>query len=69
MTAKDENLRDMFLEIIMGKRGCDRAEAEVIMQRTADRLAGYTHGQAVTRRPLPPGRDEACGTTAEARRG
>lgn len=63
MIAPDE-IRETFLTAIMARRGCDRAEAETIMARTADRLDGYTHSEAVRRHPLPPGRDEACGTSA-----
>ena len=31
----------------------DRAKAEVILDRTADRLAGYTHEEVAEMHPLP----------------
>jgi hypothetical protein len=64
MTDHEDEIREQMLKVIMQRRDCDRAEAVTIMHRTADRLDGYTHSEAVQRNPLPAGRDESCGTEA-----
>jgi hypothetical protein len=58
-------LREGFLKATMAKRNCSRDEAEIILNRISDRLGGMTHAEAVRANPLPEGRDEACGTTAD----
>jgi hypothetical protein len=49
----DDELREMVLQAIMTRRGCDRDEAKIISRRIGDRLDGYTHDEAVERNPLP----------------
>jgi hypothetical protein len=44
---------ELMLDLTMKRRGCDRAEAEVILDRVADRLAGFTHEEVAVRHPLP----------------
>lgn len=39
-------------QLTMMRRGCDRAEAEVILARVGDRLAGYTHEEVAEMHPL-----------------
>jgi len=60
MTAPDkrpsDDFREAMLALTMKHRGCDRAEAVVILNRIADRLDGYTHAEAVDRNPLPDAR-------------
>ncbi len=51
MTAK--NFREEMIALTMKRRGCDRAEAEVILDRIADRLDGYSHEEVVEMHPLP----------------
>jgi hypothetical protein len=50
--VSDLELREQFVAAVISERNCDRAEAEVIMARIADRLDGYTHDEAVERNPL-----------------
>jgi hypothetical protein len=68
MAEPKKEFREGMIRATMERRGCGREEAEVILNRIADRLGGYTHAEAVERNPLPAGRDEACGTTKEGRR-
>jgi hypothetical protein len=62
----DSELREAFKRATMARRQCDEAEADVILQRIADRLDGYSHDEAVERHPLQPERDEACGTSSSS---
>ena len=48
-----DDFREQLISLTMESRGCDRAEAEVILDRTADRLAGYTHEEVAEMHPLP----------------
>ena len=59
----DEDFRETLIRLTMDRRGCDRAEAEVILDRVADRLAGHTHDEVVAKYPMPPG-DSQQGTAA-----
>ena len=53
MDAEDRALRDGMKNAIKAHRGCDDAEAEVILVRIADRLGGYTHDEVKQMHPLP----------------
>jgi len=48
--------REQMIALTMKRRDCERAEAEVIIERIASRLDGYTHDEVVAMHPLP---DEA----------
>jgi len=55
--------REQMIALTMKRRDCDRAEAEVILDRIADRLDGYTHDEVVAMHPLP---DEAGKQASDA---
>ena len=52
MTATP-SFREELIVITMKQQGCDRAEAEVIVDRVADRLGGYSHDEVAEMHPLP----------------
>lgn len=47
------SFREELIAITMKQRGCDRAEAEVIVDRVADRLGGHSHDEVAEMHPLP----------------
>lgn len=49
----DKEFREAMIAVTMTRRNCDRAEAEVILARIADRLDGYSHDEVVQMNPLP----------------
>ncbi len=51
--AEPGEFREQLIEATMKRTGCDRAEAEVLIERVADRLAGFTHEEVVQMHPLP----------------
>jgi hypothetical protein len=52
-------MREKMKASIMDRRDCDEAEADVILERIAARLDGYTHDEAVQAHPLPNEADDA----------
>lgn len=52
-TPKEQRARQQFKDIVAQTVDGDQAQAEVLMQRIADRLGGYTHAEAVERNPMP----------------
>ncbi len=52
-TPKQQRERQEFKDIVAQTVGGDQDQAEVLMQRIADRLGGYTHAEAVERNPMP----------------
>lgn len=52
-TPKERRARQEFKDIVAQTVDGDQAQAEVLMQRIADRLGGYTHAEAVERNPMP----------------
>lgn len=53
LTPKDQEARQQFKDVVAKVVGGDQDKAEVLMQRIADRLGGYTHEEAVARNPMP----------------
>ena len=58
MSDQDREFREKLIELTMARRDCGRAEAEVILARVADRLAGYTHEEVAEMHPLGEAGDE-----------
>lgn len=54
-----DEFRELMVRAVMTRRACGRVEAEVIMQRIADRLGGYTHAEVVEMHPLPQDASDA----------
>ena len=51
MTA-EPTFREQMIALTMKRRECDREEAEIILNRIADRLDGYTHEEVAEIHPL-----------------
>jgi hypothetical protein len=52
MSERWAEVRESMVKAIMLRRSCDRAEAEIIMHRIADRLGGHTHEEVKAMHPL-----------------
>lgn len=53
LSLEERAARQRFKDIIARSVGGDQDKAEVLMQRIADRLGGYTHEEAKARNPMP----------------
>lgn len=53
LTPEQRAARQQFKDVIAKAVDGDQDKAEVLMQRIADRLGGYTHEEAVARHPMP----------------
>ena len=47
------SFREELIAVTMKSMGCERDQAEVIVDRVGDRLGGMTHEEAVTANPYP----------------